>query len=74
MWDNILSIMKMKQLSMKKSRGLLNLCNDYSNMFENFGLYKTAKSDRIKDLFILHFRDTINFHTRHEGNKIAKQY
>ena len=40
-------------------------------MLENFGLYKTIKSDRIKELLTLHFGDTIGFHNRHERNKSA---
>ena len=36
-------------------RALKNLCKSYSNMLENFGFYKTVKSDRIKDLLIRHF-------------------
>ena len=53
----------------EESRALKNLCEDYSNILENFGLYKTAKSDSIKDLLILHFGNTISFHIRHERNK-----
>ena len=52
----------MKQLSIMKG------------MLENFGLYKAMKSDRIKDLLIRHFRDAIDFHTRHERNKSAIMY
>ena len=33
-------------------RTLKNLCNDYSNMLESFGLYKIVKSDHVKDLLI----------------------
>ena len=58
----------------EEPRTLKNLCKDYSNMLENFGLYKTVKSDRIKDLMILHFGDAIGFHTRHERNKSAIVY
>ena len=36
-------------------RALKNLCKSYSNMLENFGFYKTVKSNRIKDLLIRHF-------------------
>ena len=36
-------------VSDEEPRTLKNLCKDYSNMLENFGLYKTMKSDRIKD-------------------------
>ena len=58
----------------EEPRTLKNLCKDYSNMLENFGLYKTVKSDLIKDLLILHFGDTIGFHTRHQRNKRAFVY
>ena len=50
----------------EEPRALKNLCKDYSNILENFGLYKTVKSDSIKDLLILHFGNTISFHIRHE--------
>ena len=53
---------------------LKNLCKDYSNMLEKFGLYKTVKSDRIKSLLILHFGDAISFHTRNERNKSTIVY
>ena len=53
---------------------LKGLCKDYSNMLENFGLYKTMKSDRIKDLLILHGGDAIGFHARHERNESAIVY
>ena len=43
-------------------------------MFENFALYKSIKSDRVKDLLILHFGDTIGFHARHERNRSVIVY
>ena len=46
----------------EEPRTLKNLCKDYSNMLENFRLYKTVKSD------------TIGFHTRHQRNKRAFVY
>ena len=55
----------------EEPRTLKNLCKDYSSMLENFVLYKTVKSYRIKDLLILHFGDTIGFHTRYERSKSA---
>ena len=58
----------------KEPRALKNLCKYYSNILENFGLYRTVKSDSIKDLLILHFGDTISFHIRHERNKSANMY
>ena len=42
---------------------LKNLCKEYSNILESFGLYRTVKSDCIKELLIFHFGDTIGFHT-----------
>ena len=53
---------------------LKNLCKEYSNILENFGLYKTIKSNCIEDLLILHFGDTIGFHTIHQRNKGAVVY
>ena len=35
---------------------LKNLCKEYSNILESFGLYKTVKSDCIKELLIFHWR------------------
>ena len=51
-----------------------NLCSHYSNTLENFGLYKTIKSDCTRDFLILHFEDTVGFHARRERNKSADVY
>ena len=58
----------------EEPKTLKNLCKDYSNMLGKFVLYKIVKSNRIKDLLILHFGDRIGFYTRHERNKSTIVY
>ena len=43
-------------------------------MLGKFVLYKIVKSNRTKDLLILHFGDRIGFYTRHERNKSTIVY
>ena len=72
--QNLINYVNETIVNDEEPRTLKNLCKDYSNMLENFGLYKTVKSDHIKDLLILHFGDAIGFRTRHERNKSAIVY
>ena len=58
----------------KQPKTLKNLYKDYSNMLGKLVLYKTIKSNHIKDLLTLHFGYIIGFYTRHERNKNAIVY
>ena len=53
--QNFISYVNETIFDNEELRALKNLCKSNSNMLENFGLYKTVKSDRIKDLLIRHF-------------------
>ena len=53
----------------KEPKTLKSLCKWYQDFLLNFGYYKLIKSDRMKELLLLHFGEKIRVHQRIQKNK-----
>ena len=53
----------------EEPRTLKRLCKDYKDILENFGFFRDIKSDRMKDLLMYQFGESIGFHSRIQRNQ-----